>query len=76
MADEDPRRESIVTRVLMCFGVITIASWKHQFSGKKDNKGENARINWQRAREQYREQLQPASLLHAAPSSPFSKAAL
>lgn len=55
MADEDPRRESIVTRVLMCFGVITIASWKHQFSGKKDNKGENARINWQRAREQYRE---------------------
>ena len=74
MADENPRRESIVTRAMMHFGVITIASWKHQVSGK--NKGENARINSQRARQQYREQLQLASLLRDAPSSPFSKATL
>ena len=74
MADENPCRESIVTRAMMRFGVITIASWKHQFSSKKDNKGESARINSQRAREQYREQ--PASLLHRAPSSLFSKTTL
>jgi len=50
-------------RAAMRSGMVTMASWKHQFSGKKGNKGENARINSQRAREQYREQLEPASLL-------------
>lgn len=75
-ADGNPRREGMVTRAMTPFGVITIASWKHQFSGKKDNKGENARINSERAREQCREQPQPASLLHGAPSLPFSKATL
>lgn len=47
MADENLRRESVVTRVMMRFGRITTASWQHQFSGKKDNKGENAGINSQ-----------------------------
>lgn len=51
------------------FRVVTKASWKQQFGGKRDNKGENARINSQRAGERYREHLQPASLLPGAPSS-------
>lgn len=63
-------------RAMMRFGVITIASWKRQFGGEKANKGENAGINSQRAGEQCREQLQPASLLHRAPSAPFAKATL
>lgn len=44
--------------------------------GRKDNKGENARINSQRTWGQYSKQLQPASLVRGAPASPFWKAAL